>query len=132
MTRYVEGADAVARKLKAIKHQLPEALRPVLLSAGEVIAADSRALAEVSRRSGDLIDRIEVKVEGFEVRVEAKAPHSHLVEGGTMPRIRKDGSTTGRMPAAPFFNNAFRLNRRRLKRRIMAALRRAAKKAMAE
>lgn len=132
MTRFVEGADAIARKLEAIKRQLPEALRPLLLKAGEEIAADARVLAEVSRRSGDLIDRIEVKAEGFEVQVKSTAPHSHLVEGGTMPRIRKDGSTTGRMPAAPFFNPAYRLNRRRLQRRINAALRRAFKKAAAE
>lgn len=132
MTRYVAGTDALSRKFAAIKNQLPEALRPVLLKAGEEVAADARALAGVSRRTGTLIDSIEVQVEGLEVQVKATAPHSHLVEGGTLPRIRNDGSTTGTMPAAPFINPAFRLNRRRLQRRINAALRRALKKATAE
>lgn len=129
MSRYVEGADALSRKLEAIKRQLPEILRPVLLKAGEEIAADARTLAEASRRSGQVIESIEVQAEGLEVHVKATAPHSHLVEGGTLPRIRKDGSTTGRMSAAPFMNPAYRLNRKRLQRRINAALRRAVKKA---
>ena len=132
MSRYVAGTDALSRKFAAIKNQLPEALRPVLLKAGEEVAADARALAKVSRRTGSLIESIQVQVEGLEVQVKATAPHAHLVEGGTLPRIRMDGSTTGTMPAAPFINPAFRLNRRRLQRRINAALRRALKKATAE
>ena len=68
----------------------------------------------------------------FEVLVTAgnsDARHAHLVEGGTAPRIRKDGTTTGRMPASPFFNVAWRLNRRRLQARINRIMRRAVKEA---
>lgn len=119
------------------------------LTAGAEIAADMRALAKASRRTGDLIESIHVTGPGettpahstdggartagpFEVLVTAgdsDARHAHLVEGGTAPRLRKDGSTTGTMPAKPFFNPAWRLNRRRLQTRINRLLRKAFREA---
>ncbi|MFC3059093.1 HK97 gp10 family phage protein [Paenirhodobacter populi] len=145
MARILEGSEAIARKLAALKDKVPEALRPVLVKAGEEIAADMRTLAESSRRTGDLIESIHVTGPGettpahsadggqrtageFEVLVTAgdtDTRHAHLVEGGTKPRFRRDGSTTGRMLAAPFFNPAWRLNRQRLQRRIDRVLRKA-------
>lgn len=149
MADMVEGADALARKLAAIKAKVPEAIRPALIKAGMEIAADMRALAESSRRTGDLIESIHVTGPGettpphstdggqrtagpWEVLVtagDADARHAHLVEGGTKPRIRADGSTTGTMPAKPFFNPAWRLNRVRLQSRINRAMRKAFREA---
>jgi len=150
MARMLEGSEALARKLAALKKEVPEALRPALVKAGEEIAADARTLAETSRRTGGLIESITVTGPGettpahsgdggqrtageFEVLVTAgnsDARHAHLVEGGTAERFHKDGTPTGAMPAAPFFNPAFRLNRNRLRRRINAAMRRAMRKAV--
>lgn len=149
MVKMVEGADQIARKLKALRDVAPKALRPELLKAGNEIAADARMLAQASRRTGALVGSVAVtgpdevtpdyaadggrRVAGeFEVLVTAgnsDARHAHLVEGGTAPRIRKDGTTTGRMPAAPFFNVAWRLNRRRLQARLNRIMRRAVKEA---
>lgn len=150
MARMVTGADAVARKLAALHNQVPEVLRPALVKAGEEIAADMRTLAESSRRTGDLIESITVTAPGgttpahsadggqrvageFEVLVtagNADARHTHLVEGGTKERRHKSGASTGKMPAAPFFNPAWRLNRQRLQRRINRLLRRAVREAV--
>lgn len=150
MASYLEGQAALERKLRAIRDELPEALRPVLVKAGNEIAADARTLAETSRQTGALIASIHVTGPGettpphstgggqrtageFEVLVTAgdtDARHAHLVEGGTQERTHKDGTSTGTMPAAPFFNPAFRINRARLQRRINTALRRAFRKAV--
>lgn len=150
MARYVEGSEALEQKLRAVQAQLPESLRPVLLKAGNEIAADARVLAETSRRTGDLIESIHVTGPGgttplhsadggqrtateWQVLVTAgdsDARHAHLVEGGTVERHHKDGTSTGKMPAAPFFNPAWRLNKTRLVRRINRVLRKAIKEAL--
>ncbi|MFG6081405.1 HK97-gp10 family putative phage morphogenesis protein [Paracoccus litorisediminis] len=149
MAKMLEGAEALTRKLEAIKAKVPDAIRPVLVKAGEEIAADMRVLAEASRRTGDLIESIHVTGPGettpahstdggqrtageFEVLVTAgdsDARHAHLVEGGTVERQHKDGTSTGKMPANPFFNPAWRLNRTRLQNRINRALRKAFREA---
>lgn len=41
MARMVEGSEALARKLAALKKEVPEALKPVLVKAGEEVAADA-------------------------------------------------------------------------------------------
>lgn len=149
MAKMIEGVEALNRKLAAIKDKVPEAIRPVLLKSGHEVADDMRALAEASRRTGDLIESIHVTGPGqttpphstdggqrtagpFEVLVTAgntDARHAHLVEGGTAERQHKDGTSTGSMPAAPFFNPAWRLNRKRVNTRISRALRKAFREA---
>lgn len=149
MTKMVQGAEALTRKLEAIKAKVPEAIRPALVKAGEEIAADMRTLAEASRRTGDLIESIHVTGPGettpahstdggarvagpWEVLVTAgdtDARHAHLVEGGTGERQHKDGTSTGKMPAKPFFNPAWRLNRARLQARINRVMRKAFREA---
>ncbi|HWL56535.1 MAG TPA: HK97-gp10 family putative phage morphogenesis protein [Paracoccus sp. (in: a-proteobacteria)] len=149
MAKMVQGSEAIIRKMKAMRDAAAPVLRPMLVKAGEEIAADMRALAESSRRTGDLIESIHVTGPGettpahstdggqrtageFEVLVTAgdtDARHAHLVEGGTKPRLHKDGTTTGTMPAQPFFNPAWRLNRTRLQARINRLLRKAMREA---
>ncbi|SIT10972.1 HK97 gp10 family phage protein [Paracoccus saliphilus] len=136
--QYVIGADDIARKFERAKIAAAEKLRPALVKSGEELAADMRQLAESSRRSGDLIESIHVTGPGettpahsadggqrkageYEVLVtsgDSDTRHSHLVEGGTDERQHKDGTPTGRMPAKPFFNPAYRLNRTRIRRRL--------------
>jgi len=149
MAKMVQGSEAIIRKMKTMRDAAAPVLRPMLVKAGEEIAADMRALAEASRRTGDLIESIHVTGPGettpahstdggqrmagpWEVLVTAgdtDARHAHLVEGGTNPRLHKDGTTTGTMPAAPFFNPAWRLNRTRLQARINRLLRKAMREA---
>ncbi|MBL4928002.1 HK97-gp10 family putative phage morphogenesis protein [Fuscibacter oryzae] len=150
MARYVEGSEALAKKLRAVKDKLPEALRPVLIKGGAEIAADARTLAEASRRTGALIESVHVTGPGqttpafsgdggqrtateWQVLVtagDADARHAHLVEGGTEKRHHKDGTSTGAMPAQPYFNPAWRLNKARLLRRINRLLHKAIKEAL--
>lgn len=149
MAKMVHGSEALARKLAMIKAKVPDAIRPVLVKSGEEIAADARTLAEASRRSGSLIDSIHVTGPGettpphstdggqrtagpFEVLITAgdtDARHAHIVEGGTGERQHKDGTSTGTMPAKPFLNPSWRLNRARLNRRITRAFRKAVREA---
>lgn len=148
--QYVIGADALTRKLEWAKIAAAEKLRPALIKSGEEIAADMRQLAESSRRSGDLIESIYVTGPGettpahsadggqrtageYEVIVTAgdsDTRHSHLVEGGTAERQHADGTPTGTMPAKPFFNPAYRLNRDRIRRRLRRIINRAIRDAI--
>ncbi|AGT09269.1 HK97 gp10 family phage protein [Paracoccus aminophilus] len=150
MGEFVQGSEELQRKLMALRDKMPEAIRPTLMRAGEEVAKDARALAEASRRTGDLIESIHVTGPGettpahstdggartagpLEVLVTAgdtDARHAHLVEGGTVERQHKDGTSTGAMPAKPFFNPAWRLNRRKQEQRINRALRKAWREAV--
>lgn len=58
------------------------------------------------------------------------APHAHLVHDGTGPRQQKDGSSTGIMPARPFFFPFIRAYRRKFKNRILRLTRKALKDAL--
>lgn len=149
MAKMVDGVEALNRKLAALRDKVPEAIRPVLVKSGEEVAADARTLAQASRRSGSLIESIHVTGPGettpvhstdggqrtagpFEVLITAgnsDARHAHLVEGGTVERQHKDGTSTGTMPARPFFNPAWRLNKHKAQQRINRALRKAFREA---
>lgn len=149
MPDLVQGSAELTRKLQAMRDAVAPVLRPALVAAGNEVAKDARTLAEASRRTGDLIESIHVTGPGettpvhstdggqrtagpFEVLVTAgdtDARHAHLVEGGTKPRMHKDGTSTGTMPAAPFFNVAWRLNRKRLEQRLNRVLRKALREA---
>lgn len=149
MADLVQGSKELTRKMQAMRDAVAPVLRPALVAAGNEVAKDARALAESSRRTGDLIESIHVTGPGettpphstdggqrtagpFEVLVTAgntDARHAHLVEGGTEERQHKDGTSTGAMPAQPFFNVAWRLNRGRLEQRINRAMRKAFREA---
>lgn len=149
MADLVQGSAELTRKLQAMRDAVAPVIRPALIAAGNEVAKDARTLAEASRRTGDLIESIHVTGPGettpphstdggqrtageFEVLVTAgdsDARHAHLVEGGTEARQHKDGTSTGTMPAQPFFNPAWRLNRKRLEQRINRVLRKAIREA---
>lgn len=59
MARYVQGSDALKRKLAALPAAVAAALNPALKRSAEEVAADARALAEASRRTGSLADSID-------------------------------------------------------------------------
>ncbi|MCB5411882.1 HK97-gp10 family putative phage morphogenesis protein [Pseudogemmobacter faecipullorum] len=148
MARYVQGADALKRKLAALPAAVAAALNPALKKSAEEIAADARALAEASRRTGSLADSIDATGPGettpayaadggkrtaedgqaFVTAGSPEARHGHLVEFGTEERHHKDGTSTGTMPAEPFLLPAWRLNMTRVKNRLRRVIRAEAKK----
>ena len=152
MAKLVTGSEALARRLASIPEVMLDALRPALTRSVAEIAADARALAQASRRSGALVASIEDTAPGqttpafaseggrrtagpTEAFVTAGAPdarHGHLVEFGTGERHHADGTSTGVMPAAPFLLPAWRLNQARVERRIKRAISTGAKTAVSE
>lgn len=152
MARYVQGSEALAKRLAAIPDEVLDALRPALTKSVHEIAADARALAESSRRTGALVESIEATAPGettpafasnggrrtagpneaFATAGDPDARHGHLVEFGTGERHHKDGTSTGTMPAEPFLLPAWRLNKARAERRLKRAISQGTKKAVAE
>ena len=151
MSKFVQGSEALARKLAAVPAEVLQALRPALTRSVHEIAADARALAESSRRTGALVESIEATAPGettppfasdggrrtagpnqaFVTAGDTDARHGHLVEFGTEERHHQDGTSTGTMPAEPFLLPAWRLNKTRAERRIKKAISDGAKKAVA-
>lgn len=151
MGKLVTGSEALARKLVAVPAEVLQALRPALTKSVHEIAADARALAESSRRTGSLVQSIEPTAPGettppfasdggrrtagpteaFVTAGDTDARHGHLVEFGTEDRHHQDGTSTGTMPAEPFLLPAWRLNKARAERRIKKAISDGAKKAVA-
>lgn len=151
MSKFVQGSEALARKLAAVPAEVLQALRPALTKSVHEIAADARALAESSRRTGALLESIEATAPGettppfasdggrrtagpneaFVTAGDTDARHGHLVEFGTEERHHQDGTSTGTMPAEPFLLPAWRLNKARAERRIKKAISDGTKKAVA-
>lgn len=148
MARYIQGSDALQRKLAALPAAVAAALGPALKRSAEEVAADARALAESSRRTGSLAESIDATGPGettpayaanggrrtaedgqaFVTAGSPEARHGHLVEFGTEERQHKDGTSTGTMPAEPFLLPAWRLNMNRVKNRLRRVIRAEAKK----
>lgn len=152
MAKMVTGSEELARKLAGIPAEVLQALRPALTKSVHEIAADARALAESSRRTGALAESIEATAPGettppfasgggrltagpnqaFVTAGDTDARHGHLVEFGTEERHHQDGTSTGTMPAEPFLLPAWRLNKARADRRLKKAISDGTKKAVAE
>ena len=151
MAKTVTGSEELARKLAGIPAEVLQALRPALTKSVQEIAADARALAESSRRTGALVQSIEATAPGettppfaseggrrtagpnqaFLTAGDTDARHGHLVEFGTEERRHLDGTRTGTMPAEPFLLPAWRLNKARTERRIKKAISDGTKKTVA-
>lgn len=149
MGRVVQGSEALAKRLTNIPQAVLLALRPALSKSAAEIAADARALAETSRRTGGLLASIDATGPGettpayaanggrrtadegqaFVTAGDADARHGHLVEFGTDERQHKDGTRTGTMAAEPFLLPAWRLNRNRVRNRLRRIIRAEVKKA---
>jgi HK97 gp10 family phage protein len=129
---------ALGARLDAIPQEILEAIRPALLTGGEEIASNMRALAEGSRDTGALIESIAVTGPGQttpayaagggsvtagpnQVLVTVGNPdmrHGHLIEFGT---VNAD--------AQPFMIPGFRIAKPRVMARITRAVSAAIKKA---
>ncbi|SEO32536.1 phage protein, HK97 gp10 family [Gemmobacter aquatilis] len=149
MARYVQGTEALTRRLQAMPQAVLEALNPALARSAQEIAADASALAETSRSTGALIASIDATAPGettpayasdggrrtagdgeaFVTAGEPGARHGHLVEFGTDARQHQDGTSTGTMAAEPFLLPAWRLNMNRVKARLRRVIRAEVRKA---
>ncbi|WP_022699301.1 HK97-gp10 family putative phage morphogenesis protein [Euryhalocaulis caribicus] len=102
-----EIADALEKFPEFVERRL---LSNALAAGGRVIAKDARMRVKID--DGDLKRSIKVKADRRDrtlVAVGAARPlgnHAHLVEFGTGERFKKDGRSTGAMPAAPFLRPA--------------------------
>lgn len=149
MGRYVQGSDALGKRLKALPQAVLEALRPALTRSVIEIAGDARTLASSSHRTGALMQSIDATPPGqttppyavnggkrtaeegqaFVTAGDADARQGHLVEFGTKQRRHGDGMSTGVMTAEPFLLPAWRLNANQVKNRLRRAVRAEIKKA---
>lgn len=103
-------SDALAKRLAAIPDEIRVKLRPALLKGAEEVADTARQLAEVSQRSGESIESIEVTGPGETTPAYAQGGETlttreiqamvtvgnedvrsaHLVEFGPQERQHKD------------------------------------------
>lgn len=117
----VMGAKELDRKLKRLDKAAARKIGKKATRAGAKIVHSAVKAAAVKGPTGNLKKGIKIKVGRMRggsamTRVIAVAPHSHLVEKGTVPRFRKagrwgrlilqKGAPTGTMPARPFFDPA--------------------------
>jgi HK97 gp10 family phage protein len=110
----IEGDQEVMRRLKMLmSDDASRIIRRGLKAAAEVVRAAVQEEAPVD--SGTLRDSIIVKMKTYDKTTHvaiiganyAKAPHAHLVEFGTAPRVTKKGKFSGAMPANAFQRRAF-------------------------
>lgn len=116
----MQGIARLKRRLAAMGPKARKRIREALVKGAQEINGVQRALAQRSRRSGDLVDGITYRDGEHELQLEvvAEAFYSRYVEFGTVQ--------TG---AQPFFFSGYRLSRKRVKDRIRRATKKAAKEA---
>lgn len=116
----VQGLASLHRKLQAMPVAARKRIREALDKGASEVVAAQKALAQRSRRSGELLQGIhsEDGVHELQVRVVSEAFYSLHVEFGTTHSA-----------AEPFFFPGYRLMRKRVKSRVRAAVNRAAKEA---
>lgn len=142
MSVTMKSSDALSKRLAAMLPEIKKRVQPMLIKSAEEVARDARTLAEASVRTGTLRDTIEATgpnqttpaygsdggqrtLGDLQAAVTVGSPearHGHLVEFGTEERQRKDGSSTGTMPAEPFLLPSWRLNKARVERRLDRAI----------
>lgn len=146
-----QSSDALAKRIAAVAPEIRDKLVPALIQSAEEVARKARALAEASRRTGDLIESItatppgqttpayaqggaSITTHGLQAVVTAGDQdnrHGHLVEFGTEARHHAHGTSTGTMPAQPFLLPSWRLSKTRVERRLQRAVNAGVKAAVA-
>lgn len=113
----ISGAAELEKVLRQLPGKINEDVQVRSLKKGAQIVA-KQARQNAPRDRGDLAKSVTVRKTAKRLRykdglglviVTVRRPqgaHAHLVEFGTGPRERKDGRSTGQMPAQPFFRPA--------------------------
>ena len=128
MARTLEGGNRFLKRLEALRRKVRAALAAPLDKGASEIVADARRFAPVEE--GDLRQSIRWRPGEHElVRIVEAGNEGTMVTGARVyfqnARLQEFG--TQEMPANPFFFVAYRLNRRRIRRRLKAAARKAIK-----
>ncbi len=124
----IRGKEEFQRTLLALVRALPnDKVEPVMLDGAKVVARDAKSRAPVGP-TGNLKRAVrtrQLRQIGRYPRTaiaavdRKKAPHAHLIEYGTKPRVQKTtGRPTGIGPAIPFFRPAVDTNRVRVYEQI--------------
>ena len=113
VTVQMTGGKELVRKLKRLDQKVRKRIaRKALRGAANPIRDDAKANVPVAegKLKRSLRTRVQVSSRTQAAFVEARWPmgaHAHLVEFGTVERVRKSGGSTGAMPAQPFLRPAF-------------------------
>ena len=129
------GLSSFQRRMKAIPNAAREAVKPVLVKQGNVIAGSMRQLAP--RDEGDLAGSVEVTGPGQSTPPYSQPGGSMIVPENAVaitvgnsdvryPHLQEHGTTFH--PAQPFFWPSVRLHRKK----VMAAIKRGIGKAIRE
>lgn len=114
----VEGLARLQKKLRAMPERARVRIRAALEKGADEVVHAQQALAQRSRRTGNLVasDHWEDGVHQLQVRVVNDAFYAMHVEFGT-----------SHSAAEPFFFPGYRLSRKRVKSRVKSAVSRAVK-----
>jgi HK97 gp10 family phage protein len=102
--------DALPKRLgeKTLSKVLRRAARPLIDRGKELVSRDD---GDVAKSLGVIAGRGAGRGQSVYVGPRRsgifKGYHAHLLEYGTAPRVRKDGKSTGTMPARPFWRPAY-------------------------
>ena len=129
--------ERLQKRLKAIPKAVRDAVQPALRASGQELVDAMKALAEPSRKTGELIDSITYTTAGNTTPPYSEPGGSRVVPenavavtaGNTKvryPHFVEYG--TSKMAAEPFFWPAYRL----LKKKLSARIKRSASKAVRE
>lgn len=139
----MEGAARFARKLRRAPQLVGRYLPPAMeKSATEMVAMMQRFAPDhlkdkIEWTWGDapegarVIGRVGKKTDDLRITVFVDSAWAHWWEFGTAERYQKTtGRYAGRIEAEPFFWVSYRLLKKRIQRRLKAAMRKAIKEAM--
>lgn len=145
---YLKGLPQLKAKLKRLKEDTADDIRPVMAAAADMIVTDMRSYAPVDQ--GDLRESIgwtwgdaprgsfstSAQIGSNRITIFAgneKAFYARWVEFGTGPRENAGlfaGTTHPGTAPQPFFFPAYRANRKKVKKMMRDAIRAAVRKAV--
>jgi HK97 gp10 family phage protein len=129
--------ERLRKRFEAIPKAVRDAFKPDLAACGQELVTAMKALAEPSRRTGDLIDSITFTTGGNTTPPYSEPGGSRVVPEYAVVVTAGDTKTryvhfveygTSKMTAEPFFWPAYRL----LKRKLSLRIKRGASKAVRE
>lgn len=118
----IEGQDQIKAALKKFGEKMEDELQIACHDGAGIVKGhvESNISNLYKVKTGHLKSAVKVKdmprypsypIVSICAMDKKKAPHAHLGEYGTVPRIRKSGGITGQMPARPYFRPAVEQSR---------------------
>lgn len=104
MSSGIQNTEALRRGMDRACDAIRHEMHALVLETGEAFASTLRGT--YPRVTGALVRSVRLRrLTGGGVRVSATAPHTHLLEYGTRPRVNytRKNAARGRMAASPIF-----------------------------